>query len=90
MKHTFESEPILERWTPHWGYVRLYAPDAPADRWATLPWLVETEKGGLDDKPVRDKVKAPYAHRVYGSPVLLEIDPSVRFRRVRRKSPKVT
>jgi hypothetical protein len=88
MKHTFESEPILERWTPHWGSVRLYAPDAPAKRWASLPWMVETEKGGLEGKPVRDKVKASVAHRVYGSPVLLEIDPSVRFRRVRQKSLK--
>lgn len=79
MKYAFESEPICERWAAHWGKVRLYAPDAPPSQWKDLPWLVETDKGGVSDGPVREKVIASLAYRAFGSPAI--IDRTVRFKR---------
>jgi hypothetical protein len=77
MAKQFASDPICERYSGVFGTVRLYPPLAPPAEWKDLPWLIETEWGGLGDDPIREKVKASLAFRAYGSPSIIDV--TVRF-----------
>lgn len=55
----FDSEPIYDRHSFLLGTVSLYAPNAPASEWKTLPWRITTSRGweGHDSKGLEYIVK---------------------------------
>jgi hypothetical protein len=75
----FENEPILQKSSNVNGMVELFAPNAPASEWATLPWLLKCQRGSVgapyqDHESTSMKVEllAAHAHEAYVRPYFAE------------------
>lgn len=67
------SDPILTKRTDLYGEINVYPPNAPADQWPLLSFLLKSEHG-IDNHPkgLRLYVKAKYLTRAYERPHFIQ------------------
>lgn len=64
----FDREPIMSRFSDVFGLIEMYPPRGEASNWASLPWVIRTEKGGPDGHGIKLRVKAEYVMQAYNRP----------------------
>lgn len=72
------KEPFCERYSHAFGMVWLYAPSGDPKYWHERPWKLETERGGEDNGPIRERLKSHCLMDAYNSPGLIYA--SMRFK----------
>lgn len=71
MSSTQLREPMLERYSHVFGIVRVYAPPGRPATWHRKAWRLDTERGGADNGPIREYLKAEHVTTAYRSPGLI-------------------
>ena len=66
-----DVEPIAVRDSHPWGWIELYAPNEDPSDWADHAWVLVTDRGGQDDKPIYARLKAEYAYAIFERPWML-------------------